>query len=72
MMWKALVEIGAWPASACVKVDDAPVGMGEGRAAGAWAVGVAASGNGVGLDHDTLTALNPVVRRERIEAAAAP
>ncbi len=49
MLWQVLVNLGVWPASACVKVDDAAVGIGEGRAAGAWTVGVAASGNGVGL-----------------------
>jgi phosphonoacetaldehyde hydrolase len=69
MMWKALVELGAWPAWACVKVDDATVGIAEGRAGGSWTVGVAASGNGVGLDHDALLAL-PADQRERRVAAA--
>lgn len=27
MLWKALVELGCWPAKACVKVDDAEVGI---------------------------------------------
>ncbi len=71
MLWKALVELGVWPAWACVKVDDAVVGIGEGKAAGAWTVGLAASGNGVGLDHDRLMAL-PIADRVRlVEAAAA-
>jgi phosphonoacetaldehyde hydrolase len=70
MLWKALVEIGVWPAWATVKVDDAPVGMGEGRSAGAWTVGLAASGNGVGLDHDALLALPEDERRRRIDDAA--
>lgn len=70
MLWKALVELGVWPASACVKVDDAPVGISEGRAAGAWTVGLAASGNGVGLDHETLLALAPDDRARRVDAAA--
>ncbi len=71
MLWKGLVELGAWPASACVKVDDAPVGIAEGIAAGAWTVGVAASGNGVGLSLDALLALDPDARAHRVEAAAA-
>jgi phosphonoacetaldehyde hydrolase len=70
MLWKNLVELGVWPASACVKVDDAPVGIAEGRAAGTWTVGVSASGNGVGLGHDAMMAL-PVDERERRVAAAA-
>ena len=71
MLWKALVELGVWPASACVKVDDATVGIGEGRAAGAWTVGLAASGNGVGLDHDALLALSGDDRARRVAAAGA-
>jgi phosphonoacetaldehyde hydrolase len=71
MLWKALVELSAWPAWACVKVDDSPVGIGEGRAAGAWTVGVAASGNGVGLDLAAFSALDAGERRQRIVAAGA-
>ncbi|HEX3918745.1 MAG TPA: phosphonoacetaldehyde hydrolase [Caulobacteraceae bacterium] len=71
MLWKVLVEIGAWPAWQCVKVDDAEVGIGEGRAAGAWTVGLAASGNGVGLSHAEYLALADGERRRRVDAAAA-
>ncbi len=70
MLWQALVHLGAWPAAACVKVDDAVVGIAEGRAAGSWTVGVAASGNGVGLTHDALLALSPADRAARVAAAA--
>lgn len=71
MLWKALVELGVWPAWACVKVDDATVGIGEGKAAGAWTVGLAASGNGVGLAYDALEALPADDRAARIALAAA-
>lgn len=70
MLWKALVELGVWPASCCVKVDDAEVGISEGKAAGAWTVGLAASGNGVGLDHAALVALPADERAHRIAHAA--
>ncbi|HEY1448833.1 MAG TPA: phosphonoacetaldehyde hydrolase [Caulobacteraceae bacterium] len=70
-MWKALIELSAWPASACVKVDDSPVGIEEGRNAGAWTVGIAATGNGVGLDLAALEALEISERRRRIDAAGA-
>jgi phosphonoacetaldehyde hydrolase len=66
-----LVQIGAWPAWQCVKVDDAEVGIGEGRAAGCWTVGLAASGNGVGLSHTDYLALEATDRRRRVDAAAA-
>ncbi|WP_159979699.1 MULTISPECIES: phosphonoacetaldehyde hydrolase [unclassified Novosphingobium] len=69
MLWKNFVDLGVWPASACVKVDDAAVGIAEGRAAGAWTVGVAASGNGVGLSEQALAALAPQDRAQRIETA---
>lgn len=71
MLWKNLVELGAWPAEACVKVDDAPVGIAEGRAAGVWTIGVAASGNGVGLSAAALAALPAEERVARIAASGA-
>jgi len=70
MMWKALVDLGAWPAGACVKIDDATVGIDEGLAAGAWVVGLSASGNGVGLSREALAALSQGERDSRIAAAA--
>ena len=71
MLWKILVELGVWPAAACVKVDDAAVGIREGREAGVWTVGITASGNGVGLDLDALEALPADERAVRIAAAGA-
>ncbi len=70
MLWKTLVEMGVWPAWSCIKVDDALVGIAEGKAAGAWTVGLAASGNGVGLDHAALLALEPDERARRVAAVA--
>jgi phosphonoacetaldehyde hydrolase len=63
-MWKALVELGAFPAWRCVKVDDAVVGIEEGRAAGAWTIGVAVSGNGVGLGLDAWRSLGEPDRQK--------
>jgi phosphonoacetaldehyde hydrolase len=71
MMWKALSELGAWPARACVKVDDAEVGVAEGVAAGTWSIGLAASGNGMGLDLAGYQALSPADRAERLARSAA-
>jgi phosphonoacetaldehyde hydrolase len=70
MTWKALVELGIWPARACVKVDDAIVGITEGKEAGTWTIGVAASGNGVGLGLADFTALDLKTRHQRVEKAA--
>lgn len=71
MLWKNLVELGAWPATACVKLDDAEVGIAEGRAAGVWTIGVAASGNGVGLSQADFAALSAGERAVRVGKARA-
>ncbi|MBL6852286.1 MAG: phosphonoacetaldehyde hydrolase [Alphaproteobacteria bacterium] len=70
-MLKNMVELGAYPAWRCVKVDDAEVGIQEGRAAGAWTVGVAASGNGVGLSAAAWQALSRDEQYARASRAAA-
>ena len=69
MLWKALVDLGVWPARACVKVDDAEVGMSEGREAGCWTAGISGSGNGVGLSKADFYSLTPYERTERTGAA---
>jgi phosphonoacetaldehyde hydrolase len=71
MTWKALVELDAWPSWACVKVDDATVGIEEGRLAGCWTIGLAASGNGVGLSLAEYDALDEAERRAVVGASAA-
>ncbi len=70
MTWKALVELDAWPSQACVKVDDATVGIEEGRLAGCWTIGLAASGNGVGLSLADYRALDEAERCARVAASA--
>lgn len=71
MIYKACAELGVWPLSRVVKVDDAEAGIAEGRAAGCFTVGVRASGNGVGLSLEALAALTPDVRAARLAAAGA-
>ena len=72
MTWKALIALDAWPARACIKVDDAAVGIEEGRLAGCWTVGLSASGNGVGMPREGFLALSPQDRRAKIAEAEAP
>ncbi len=69
MIWKALTELEVWPTSAAVKIDDAPVGIAEGKNAGCFTIGVAASGNAVGLDHDAFLALREPERRMLVAVA---
>ncbi|NWG47414.1 MAG: phosphonoacetaldehyde hydrolase [Alphaproteobacteria bacterium] len=70
MMYRTFLELGVWPAAAVVKVDDTPVGIEEGCAAGAWSIGVAVSGNGFGLSKADADALAPDAFAERRAAAA--
>jgi phosphonoacetaldehyde hydrolase len=67
MIYKACAELGVWPLSRVVKVDDAVVGIAEGTAAGAFTVGVA-SGNTLGLSLDELRALSSSERTSRLNA----
>ncbi|NOG72333.1 phosphonoacetaldehyde hydrolase [Roseicella sp. DB1501] len=68
-MWLAMAQLGVWPAAAVVKVDDTPPGIGEGRAAGCWTVGVALTGNIAGLSAGALAAL-PEAERAALRAGA--
>ncbi|MFI4973345.1 MAG: phosphonoacetaldehyde hydrolase [Caulobacterales bacterium] len=71
MIYKACAELGVWPLSRVVKVDDAEAGIAEGRAAGCFTVGVSASGNGIGLSRTALDALDPAERATRLAIAEA-
>jgi phosphonoacetaldehyde hydrolase len=68
MIYKACADLGVWPLSRVVKVDDAEAGIAEGKAAGAFTVGVA-SGNALGLSLGALQGLPQPERRTRVEEA---
>jgi phosphonoacetaldehyde hydrolase len=68
MIYKACAELGVWPLSRVVKVDDAEVGIAEGKAAGAFTVGVG-SGNTVGLCLDEWKALGSQERTRHLQAS---
>jgi phosphonoacetaldehyde hydrolase len=70
MLWQAMIHLGVWPSRHCVAVDDAPVGIIAGREAGMWTIGVAGSGNELGLDVAAYAALAPAVLREKLLAAS--
>ncbi len=68
MIYKACVDLGVWPLSRVVKVDDAEVGIAEGKAAGVFTVGVA-SGNALGLSLEAFQGLSSSERANRIAIA---
>lgn len=60
-MIEALRRLGLDPAEAgpaCVKIDDTASGLQEGRAAGAWTIGVSVSGNAGGMPRAAWEALD--------------
>lgn len=63
------IALAAPDVRACVVVDDSPTGLEAGRAAGMWTVGIAASGNEVGLGLEQWLALDPQERARRLDAA---
>jgi phosphonoacetaldehyde hydrolase len=71
MMWYAMAKLGVWPAASVVKVDDTAPGIGEGKAAGTWTVGIALTGNATGLSAEELAALSQADRTRLRDHAAA-
>jgi len=70
--WMALEvarRLDVYPLASMVKVDDTVPGIAEGRNAGMWTVGVAATGNEVGLTRDAFSQLEAGERSAMIEAA---
>jgi phosphonoacetaldehyde hydrolase len=68
MIYKACAELGVWPLSRVIKVDDAEAGMAEGKSAGAFTVGIA-TGNTVGLTLEEWRALGGRERAAHLEAS---
>src|SRR5262249_52481814 len=71
MMYKCFLDLGVWPGAAVFKVEDTEPGIAEGLAAGCWTVGVALSGNAVGLSLDALAALDETERAQHRARATA-
>jgi phosphonoacetaldehyde hydrolase len=58
MLWKNLIELDVSDIKTVVKVDDTVVGIDEGLNAGCWTVGLAISGNEVGLSFEEWQSLS--------------
>ncbi len=71
MLYKTFVDLGVWPASSVVVVDDTPAGIRAGLAAGCWTVGVALTGNAFGLTEAETAALDEAERERRTARAYA-
>ncbi len=58
MMYRCVMDLGVYPMAACVKVGDTVADIEEGLNAGAWTVGLARSGNELGLSQEEVEALD--------------
>ena len=70
-MYQCFVDLGVYPPSAVIKVDDTEPGIAEGVAAGCVTVGVTLSGNYAGKTPEELSALTPDQLDELRQTAAA-
>jgi phosphonoacetaldehyde hydrolase len=68
-MYQTFIDLRVYPPSAVIKVDDTEPGIAEGVAAGCLTVGVAMSGNIVGLTPEALAA-TPPTEVDRLRALA--
>jgi phosphonoacetaldehyde hydrolase len=69
MCLQNMINLQVSPVSGCVKVDDTVPGVEEGLNAGMWTVGLAMSGNEVGLPLADVMALEPADREARRQRA---
>ncbi|PQO44282.1 phosphonoacetaldehyde hydrolase [Blastopirellula marina] len=65
MLFEIAQRINVYPMSCVVKVDDTPVGIAAGHAAGAWTVAVTDTGNEMGLTLAEYEALSDAEKEER-------
>ncbi|MEL6435317.1 MAG: phosphonoacetaldehyde hydrolase [Pseudomonadota bacterium] len=68
-MYKCFIELGVYPPSSVVKVDDTAPGIAEGLAAGCRTIGIALSGNEVGLSEEDIAVADPGVVSKAAEKA---
>jgi phosphonoacetaldehyde hydrolase len=71
MCFAALQRMGVFPPAACVKIGDTAADIEEGRNAGMWTIGVAVTGNEIGLTATELASLRPAEFQARREQAYA-
>jgi phosphonoacetaldehyde hydrolase len=67
MMYANEMKLGAYPPEAVVKIGDTIPDIDEGLNAGAWAIGVAQTGNEIGLTEKQVAELAPGEFEQRLE-----
>ena len=61
------MQLGVYPFEACVKVDDTIPGIEEGLNAGMWTIGLAKTGNEIGLNEEEINRLDPELLQTQLE-----
>jgi phosphonoacetaldehyde hydrolase len=69
MLYENAVRLRVYPLTSIAKVGDTPADIQEGLNAGAWSIGVAGTGNGIGLSYDEFQALPERERDARVKRA---
>jgi len=69
MIYLNMINMDIWPAQAVVKVDDTTSGIEAGLIAGCWTVGVAKTGNYVGMTEQEMEKCDQEVLAAKIEKA---
>jgi phosphonoacetaldehyde hydrolase len=69
MVMQNMLNTGVYPPGAVVKIGDTKPDIGEGLNAGVWTIGVAKTGNEMGLNLEEIKALDEALLRRRLERA---
>ena len=69
MCYRLGMEFRLSASAACVKIGDTPADVAEGHNAGMWTIGVAATGNEIGLSEEQFNALSDAERNRRVGTA---
>jgi phosphonoacetaldehyde hydrolase len=67
MCFQNLINLQVYPPEAVIKVDDTIPGIEEGLNAGMWTIGLAKTGNEIGLKEEEINQLDPEEYRSRIK-----
>lgn len=69
MIYECAVRLQVYPLASIAKIGDTPADIEEGLNAGVWAVGVAGTGNGIGMTLEEFNSLAPGERLARSKGA---
>ena len=71
MIYAVAICVQVYPLAAIAKIGDTPADIEEGLNAGTWCIGVAGTGNGIGLSREEFNALPATERQSRLTDARA-